>query len=107
RKAAAPPMSVRVCAKCWATSRVSARVCGECGTPFPMKPREVAQVDGDLVEIQRERERKQLRQTQGRSESLDDLVAVYMKRHPDGNMVKAARWAAHVVAGRKKKQGAA
>lgn len=104
KKSAAPPPSVRVCAKCWATARVTARVCPECGTPFPVKEREIEQVDGELVEIQREQARKEIRREQGRSESLDDLIAVYMKRHPDGVISKAARWAAHVMAGRQAKR---
>lgn len=107
KKAAAVPISVRVCPKCWATARMAARVCPECGTPFPAKPREIEQRDGELVEIQRERERREVRRAQGRSESLDDLIRVYMQRHPDGNAGTAARWAAHVLAGRQKKQGAA
>ncbi len=104
RKNAAPALSVRVCAKCWATARVTARACPECGEPFPVKPRQVKQVEGDLVEIQRERERKQARREQGQSQTLDDLIAVYMQRHPDGVVAKAARWAAHVRAGREKKR---
>ena len=107
RKNVAAPLSVRVCAKCWATARMTSRACPECGTPFPVKPREIARVEGDLVEIQRQQERKQVRMEQGRSESLDELVAVYMKRHPDGSTAKAARWAAHVIARRQNKRASA
>jgi DNA repair protein RadD len=102
-----PPMSVRVCAKCWATAKMTARQCPECGEPFPVKERQIEQRDGELVEIQRQREKRELRQSQGRSQSLDELIGVYMKRHPEGNVATAARWAAHVMAGREKKQGAA
>ena len=102
-----PPVSVRVCAKCWATARMTARVCPECDEPFPVKERQIEQRDGELVEIQRQQERKQVRMEQGRSQSLDELVAVYMKRHPDGSTAKAARWAAHVIAGRQNKRESA
>lgn len=93
KKSDNPAPSVRVCAHCWATSRMGARACGECGTPFPVKERQVEQQDGELVELQRERERREARKAQGSARDLDALVATGMSRER----------AAHVLAARAEK----
>ena len=46
--------SVKVCPQCFATSPSQAQVCSDCDHVFRSEVRELKQVDGELVEIQRE-----------------------------------------------------
>ena len=47
--------SVKVCPTCFATSPSTAQVCGDCGHVFaPPERRELKQVEGELVEMQRQ-----------------------------------------------------
>jgi len=46
--------SVKVCPQCFAAMASQAKQCGECGHTFAAEARELQQVEGELVEIQRE-----------------------------------------------------
>jgi superfamily II DNA or RNA helicase len=69
--------SVKVCPQCFATSMSAAQVCRECGHVFaPQETRELQQVEGELVEVQRQQARRQ----QGTAQSLDDLRQLAQQR---------------------------
>jgi superfamily II DNA or RNA helicase len=69
--------SVKVCPSCFATSMSAAQVCRECGHVFaPQEARELQQVEGELVEVQRQQQRRQ----QGTAQSLDDLRQLAQQR---------------------------
>jgi superfamily II DNA or RNA helicase len=46
--------SVKVCPQCFAAMASQAKQCGECGHTFAAEARELQQVDGELVELQRQ-----------------------------------------------------
>jgi superfamily II DNA or RNA helicase len=71
---------IRQCKACFAVSPITATVCVECGTPFPVTSREVAEVDGTLEEIDQELIRKHARREQGRANSLEALIALGRQR---------------------------
>lgn len=75
-----PSISVRICGKCFAAQAFGATVCKFCGFQFELKPREVKQVDGDLTEVDLAAMRLQQRREQGRAATMDDLVAIGIKR---------------------------
>jgi superfamily II DNA or RNA helicase len=69
--------SVKVCPQCFATSMSAAQVCRECGHVFaPQETRELKQVEGELVEVQRQQAKRQ----QGTAQSLDDLRQLAQQR---------------------------
>lgn len=88
-------VSVKVCPKCLAAMKPMP-ACQYCGYVFELKPREVKQVDGELVEIQR----RQARQQQGRTETLAELAALGAKR----GYKRPWAWAHFVFQGRQKKK---
>ena len=53
-----------------------AKQCGECGHAFAAEVRELQQVDGELVEVQRQQQRRQ----QGTAQTLDDLRELAQQR---------------------------
>jgi superfamily II DNA or RNA helicase len=69
--------SVKVCPVCFATSMSAAQVCRECGHTFAAEARELQQVEGELVEVQR-RERKR---EQGSAQTLEQLRQIAQQRH--------------------------
>ena len=89
----APP--TRQCPNCFYVHS-PAPICPECGTAYEVKSREIDEVDGDLVEIDKEAEVRKRRTEQGRARSLEDLIALGQKR----GMKYPAQWAAKVLAGR-------
>jgi superfamily II DNA or RNA helicase len=68
--------SVKVCPQCFAAMASQARQCGECGHQFAPEARELQQVEGELVEVQRQQQRRQ----QGTAQSLDDLRQLAQQR---------------------------
>ena len=88
-------VSVVQCLRCYCCYR-PAPACPECGYAHAPKPRELKQVDGDLVEVRREDERRQWRQKQGRAQSIDDLVAIGRAK----GMKNPFGWAKHVLQAR-------
>jgi DNA repair protein RadD len=94
----APP--VRQCPKCYAC-HVPAPHCPECGHTYEMKPREIEQKDGELVELNLAWMAKQRKQEQGQARTFEDLVALGIKR----GMKRATVgfWAARIMQARKLK----
>jgi superfamily II DNA or RNA helicase len=68
--------SVKVCPQCFAAMASQANQCGECGHTFAAEVRELQQVGGELVEVQRQQQRRQ----QGTAQSLDDLRQLAQQR---------------------------
>lgn len=91
-KAGDKPPGVRVCAECFYANRAGSITCKGCNAPFPVSSREVDEVDGELVELQR----KQARRSQGEAQTLEELQTIGKQRgyHP--------MWAKHVLSGRKR-----
>jgi len=92
-RSAAP--SVKVCPQCFAAMASQAKQCGECGHTFAAEVRELQQVEGELVELQRQ----QAKREQGGAQSLQDLIALGHQRgykNPVG-------WAKHLLAARQTK----
>jgi len=88
-------VGVRICHKCFAASSARASACIECGTPFMVKPREIAEREGELVELTAEQiAKKRERQEQGRSRTLAELEQfARMKGYAPG-------WPEHVLRAR-------
>jgi superfamily II DNA or RNA helicase len=86
--------SVKVCPQCFAAMASQARQCGECGHTFAAEARELQQVEGELVEVQRERKREQ-----GSAQSLQDLIHLGQQR----GYKNAVAWAKHVMYARSSK----
>lgn len=86
---------VRVCKKCFAAVPPWAPTCRFCGTLFEAKPRVVAQVDGELEEVDVHQARLQKlhdQQEMRSARTLDDLVALGRSR----GYKRPEAWAAHV-----------
>lgn len=92
RGAPKPSISVRVCPSCWAAQRAGRSACKICGAPFPADPREVAEREGELVEIKARQERRE----QGAARTLEELREIGRQkgRHP--------KWAEHVYNARQR-----
>jgi DNA repair protein RadD len=76
---------IRQCMKCYATVPLAAKDCKWCGYIFPVKPREVETVDGELQELdmaamERLFGAKQRRIEQGRADSLAALEVIERQR---------------------------
>jgi superfamily II DNA or RNA helicase len=68
--------SVKVCPQCFAAMASQVRQCGECGHEFAAEARELQQVEGELVEVQRQQAKRQ----QSSAQSLDDLRQLAQQR---------------------------
>jgi hypothetical protein len=85
------PPSIRVCPQCFYANRAGAPQCQGCGQQFQASPREVEEVEGELIELQRRVARKD----QGRAQTLEELQAIAKARGYH------AGWARHVFNGRR------
>jgi superfamily II DNA or RNA helicase len=92
-RSAAP--SVKVCPQCFAAMASQAKQCGECGYTFAAEARELQQVEGELVEFQRQ----QAKREQGSAQSLQDLIALGHRR----GYKNPVAWAKHLYAARQTK----
>ena len=88
----------RECPKCYARFRSHMSVCPECSHAFPVQSRTVAEVQGELVEVDlNNRERVELspeRKAQAMAKSVDDLMAL---GHSEGR-------AKHIIEAREEKE---
>lgn len=96
-----PRLAVRVCERCFFAIRTDLDECSVCGAPVQIKQREIEIKEGELEkvkEIEREKMGKmQARTEQGRARTVEELVALGLKR----GLPEPAAWAANVYAGRK------
>jgi len=72
-------VKARTCPQCWYTSRPT-QVCPNCGFVHPIESREIEEVDGELVELQRGIERKAKRQEVGKAKTMAELERIAMER---------------------------
>lgn len=90
--------AIRVCPNCFAANPPAIKECRFCSAEMPVKEREINFVDGELVEIDKERARKQARQEQGQATSMQDLINLGRKR----GYKNPAGWAHYVYHSRKR-----
>lgn len=83
---------VRRCPECFTVHRPASH-CPECGYQHPVQPRQITQEEGELIEIQAKRER---RQEQGQADTLDSLIQLGRSR----GMKNPHGWARNVMAAR-------
>lgn len=96
-KSTAPP--TKQCDKCFFVHNPAPK-CPECGYVYKVQSHKIEQVDGELVELQKDMIRKQERQEQGRTDTLDGLIKLGISKgykNPDF-------WAKKVLAGRRRKK---
>lgn len=92
-----PDVNIQQCKHCYAVFRPGPENCPHCGKPIEKKAaRQLEEVDGELVKIDMERFRKEQRKEQGSARTLQDLVALGLRR----GMAKASQWAAITAAAR-------
>lgn len=91
--------SVKICPRCFAAQKSGSIQCQYCGMGFEIKPRDIEEVDGELIEIDKDTLRKQQRQEQGRAQTLEDLI-VYGKAK---GYKRPELWARHVYMARQAK----
>ncbi len=92
---------VRQCPQCFAAHQPAPK-CPECGHVYVVEGRKIAEVEGDLVEIDPDLVRRQRVVEQSRARSLDDLVKLATAR----GYKSPAKWAARIYTYRQAKQGA-
>lgn len=74
---------IRQCGFCYAANKATAKVCVECGTAFPIKPRVVRETDGELTEIRQaeaQRNRQERLREEGAARTLEDWLAIARAR---------------------------
>lgn len=101
KKPDADNVAARTCSFCYSVSPAAATKCRECKTPFPVKRREIDEVDGELSEIEVARMRAQARKVQGAARTLEELIAIGRSR----NYRAPEAWAKHLIEARQKAAG--
>lgn len=89
-------LSVTICPVCFAAQKAGASRCFECHGVFPERPREVEEVEGELIEIAKREARVK---EQKLAQTLPELIALGRSR----GYKRADLWAQHVMSGRKQK----
>lgn len=91
-----PP--VRMCDACYGVFSATTRICPYCGVQAALTPREVEEIQADLVEADRELLKAARQREVQRARTLEDLIAIGKARgYRDG-------WAYHRWAGRTARQ---
>lgn len=92
--------SLRVCPKCWTSNPPTAKKCAPpCDYEFPVEPRTIKEIEGELAERDLEKLREQFRQKgeKNAARTLEDLLRIEKKMgHKRG-------WAVRVFDAREKK----
>lgn len=97
RKAAAEDeVKIKQCGNCYAVFRPGPQTCPHCGAPVAGQARELEVVDGQLEKVDKQAIRKEQKREQGKARTLEDLVALGLRR----KMAKADAWAAITMAAR-------
>lgn len=92
-------IGIQTCKKCYLTFLSGVTVCPHCGEPVELRERKLEVVDGELERIRAAavaEEKRQARQEQGMSKSLDELVGLGIRN----KYKNAAAWAANILASR-------
>jgi DNA repair protein RadD len=90
---------VKLCPKCFAAQPSGLSACGHCGFEFEQKLREVAQVAGELIEVDAEVFKKKRAMERKSAQTYEDLVALGRAR----GYQRPEMWARFVYQGRMKK----
>ena len=94
-------IKTKQCDQCWAVFRTGPTICPHCGSPIiSAQNRELEVVDGELEKVDKEAIRLEARKEQGMARTLEDLVALGMRR----GMQKAAQWACITQCSREKRK---
>jgi len=100
-KASSGEEAMRQCPMCFAAHAPSPR-CVECGFVYPVKPRVVEEVEGELEEIDQDAVRRQAKQEQGMAKTVEDLIRLATAR----GYKNPQAWAAHIATARAAKSRA-
>lgn len=78
RKAGKPNLSVRTCGQCFASLRAASLSCKYCGFEFPVEPKKVKVVEGELVEAKRQEavDKEAAREEVANAKSIMELVKI-------------------------------
>lgn len=101
RKRDEDDIAIRQCGDCGAVVGAAATSCPECGHVFPIKPRNIKEVEGELEEVRRQ-EQLQFKRNQGQAKDFDALVQLGKMR----GMKQPYAWANHVLNARNRKANA-
>lgn len=94
-------VTTKQCLSCFYVYRAGLLACPGCGTAPPDSKREgPREIDGELTEIDKEAMRKSARKEQGSARTLEDLVALGIRR----NMNKPSEWAVATMAAREQRK---
>ena len=96
-------LGIQSCGHCLHVFRSGVPVCPKCGKEVELKERKIEQVDGLLEKIERQNEIKHKKIEQGTARSLEDLVALGIRR----KLNNAAGWAVNVYSKRQKRAATA
>ena len=96
KKAASDEVKIKQCGSCYAVFRPGPQTCPHCGAPVSGQQRELEVVEGELQKVDKLAIRKEQKREQGKARSMDDLVALGLRR----GMAKADAWAAITLAAR-------
>ena len=99
KKGEARRRSTRICDKCFAAIPAFYTSCRYCGHQFPVKSRKVEEVDGELAKVDKEAIAKQRKAEQGGARTLEELVALGIKR----GYKSPVRWANHILRARRRR----
>lgn len=92
-----PDVNVQQCQHCFHIFRPGPERCPSCGNPVVRKaPKELRQVEGDLVKIDVEAIKRERKREQGSARSLEQLVRLGVSR----GMKNPSAWAAHIACSR-------
>ncbi|MGL4517039.1 MAG: DEAD/DEAH box helicase [Shewanella sp.] len=96
KSAAADEVKIKQCGNCYAVFRPGPQACPHCGAAVAGQQRELEVVDGQLEKVDKDAIRREAKREQGSARTLEDLVALGMRR----KMAKADSWAAITHAAR-------
>lgn len=97
RKAAAEDeVNIKQCTSCYAVFRPGPQTCPSCGAPVAVQQRELEVVEGELQKVDKLAIRKEQKKEQGQARTLEDLVALGLRR----KMARSDAWAAITFAAR-------
>lgn len=91
---------IRLCPRCFGANRNWRKSCQYCGNAFQAQPREVEKKEGDLVEIDVIKKRKERMRAQGSCRTFDELVE-YGKQQGYKN---PKFWAGMIIRSREEKE---
>lgn len=90
-------ISIRQCLECYAVHKPSP-TCPECGHVYQVQHRQIKEIAGELMEVDKEKIRKQARLEQGGAKTLEELKELADQRGLNPG------WAAHVARAREEKK---